>query len=61
MLKQGFAVDTSDYDNRTALMLASVKGHDDIVAALLAAGANPQVFQARSASCCVQYFDEHNQ
>ena len=27
MLSQGFDVNRADYDNRTALMLACVKGH----------------------------------
>lgn len=43
MLRQGFAVDSSDYDGRTALMLAAAKGHDDVIHSLLAAGCDPQV------------------
>ena len=43
MLRQGFAVDSSDYDGRTALMLAAAKGHADVVNSLLAAGCDPQV------------------
>lgn len=43
MLRQGFAVDSSDYDGRTALMLASAKGHAEVLNSLLAAGCDPQV------------------
>jgi ankyrin repeat protein len=38
MLQQGFNVDSSDYDGRTGLMLACVKGHKEAVDLLLAAG-----------------------
>ncbi|BDA49938.1 probable potassium channel AKT2 [Coccomyxa sp. Obi] len=40
MLHQGFAPDSADYDGRTALMLASVKGHADVAVALISAGAD---------------------
>ena len=40
MLQQGFHPDSADYDNRTALMLAAVKGHCDVAVALLSAGAD---------------------
>ncbi|CAL5221935.1 g4209 [Coccomyxa viridis] len=40
MLQQGFAADSADYDGRTALMLASVKGHADVAVALISAGAD---------------------
>ncbi len=43
MLQQGFAVDTSDYDGRTALILAASKGQSAIAAMLLSAGANPSL------------------
>jgi ankyrin repeat protein len=38
MLQQGFNPDMPDYDGRTALMLAAVKGHADVVDLLLLAG-----------------------
>lgn len=38
MLQQGFNPDSSDYDGRTALMLACVRGHRDVVDLLLSAG-----------------------
>jgi ankyrin repeat protein len=38
MLQQGFNPDSADYDGRTALMLASVRGHRDVVDLLLSAG-----------------------
>lgn len=40
MLHQGFAPDSADYDSRTALMLAAVKGHADVAVALISAGAD---------------------
>ena len=43
MLRQGFAVDSCDYDGRTALMLAASKGNEDVIHSLLAAGCDPQV------------------
>ena len=43
MLRQGFAVDSCDYDGRTALMLAAAKGNEDVIHSLLAAGCDPQV------------------
>jgi ankyrin repeat protein len=43
MLQQGFDVDSSDYDNRSALMLAAGKGHLTAVKQLLVAGANPNM------------------
>ncbi|KAK9804415.1 hypothetical protein WJX72_011623 [[Myrmecia] bisecta] len=39
MIQHGFDVNSTDYDGRTALMLACVKGHADVVSVLLAAGA----------------------
>lgn len=41
MLQQGFDANATDYDSRTALMLACVKGHSEVVSTLLAAGADP--------------------
>jgi ankyrin repeat protein len=38
MLQQGFNPDSADYDGRTALMLACVRGHRDVVDLLLSAG-----------------------
>lgn len=38
MLQQGFHPDSADYDGRTALMLACVRGHRDVVDLLLGAG-----------------------
>ena len=38
MLQQGFNPDNSDYDGRTALMLAASKGHGEVVELLLTAG-----------------------
>jgi hypothetical protein len=38
MLQQGFNPDSADYDGRTAMMLAAVKGHRDVVELLLSAG-----------------------
>ena len=43
MLQQGFAPDSADYDGRTALMLAAVKGHADVAVALISAGADVMV------------------
>ena len=43
MLRQGFDVDTCDYDGRTGLMLASAHGNLEIVHSLLAAGAEPSL------------------
>jgi Ankyrin repeats (3 copies) len=43
MLRQGFAVDSCDYDGRTALILAAAKGNEDVIHSLLAAGCDPQV------------------
>ena len=43
MLRQGFNVDTCDYDGRTGLMLASAHGNLEIVHSLLAAGAEPSL------------------
>lgn len=43
MLRQGFAVDSCDYDGRTALMLAAAKGNEEVIQSLLAAGCDPQV------------------
>jgi ankyrin repeat protein len=40
MLQQGFAPDSADYDGRTALMLAAVKGHAEVAVALVSAGCN---------------------
>ena len=47
MLRQGFAVDSCDYDGRTALMLAASKGNEDVIHSLLAAGCDPQVCFSR--------------
>ncbi|KAK9810819.1 hypothetical protein WJX73_009788 [Symbiochloris irregularis] len=41
MLQQGFDANATDYDSRTALMLACAKGHGEVVSTLLAAGADP--------------------
>jgi ankyrin repeat protein len=41
MLQQGMDVDSADYDGRTALMLACVKGHREVAVLLLGAGADP--------------------
>lgn len=38
MLQQGFNPDSCDYDGRTGLMLACVRGHRDVVELLLSAG-----------------------
>ena len=43
MLRQGFDVDTCDYDGRTGLMLACAHGNLEIVHSLLAAGAEPSL------------------
>ena len=43
MLQQGFAPDSSDYDGRTALMLASGKGHREVALMLLGANADPNL------------------
>eukprot|EP00884_Botryococcus_braunii_P021334 jgi/Botrbrau1/7885/Bobra.9_2s0059.2 len=40
MLQNGFDPNKSDYDKRTALMLACVEGHKDVVNTLLGAGAD---------------------
>lgn len=40
MLQQGFDANSSDYDKRTGLMLASAKGHIAVMRILLIAGAN---------------------
>lgn len=39
MLQQGFPPDSSDYDHRTGLMLAALRGHKEVVELLIAAGA----------------------
>ncbi len=56
MVQYGFDVNTGDYDNRTALMLAVVGGHASAVNTLLGAGAdaNVQVPAALHAfmTCC---------
>ena len=53
MLQQGCPADSADYDGRTALELATVKGHTGVVDLLLAAGAdaNLQVGRARASVC----------
>jgi uncharacterized protein len=43
MLRQGFSADTADYDGRTALMLACVKGHMDVIDMLLHADCDPSL------------------
>ena len=42
LLERHCPPDSADYDNRTGLMLASVKGHVDIAQTLLKYGANPE-------------------
>jgi len=41
MLGHGFDPNSSDYDQRSALMLAAAKGYHDSVALLVEAGADP--------------------
>lgn len=45
-IEEGFDVNSADYDRRTALHLAAVKGFDECIALLLAAGADPNVEDA---------------
>ncbi len=45
-IEEGFDVNSADYDRRSALHLASVKGFDECVALLLSAGADPNVEDA---------------
>jgi ankyrin repeat protein len=43
MLQQGLSPDSSDYDGRTALMLAAGQGHLEAVKLLLSTGAHPSL------------------
>ncbi|KAI7843592.1 hypothetical protein COHA_002834 [Chlorella ohadii] len=52
MLQQGCPADSADYDARTALELACVKGHAGVVDLLLAAGANVNL-QDNLGSCAM--------
>lgn len=43
MLQKGFVVDSTDYNGRTGLMLAAIKGHSAMVRVLLGARAQPNM------------------
>ena len=43
LIAGGARVNARDADGNTALMTAAFKGHDDVVEALLAAGAEPRL------------------
>ena len=44
MLQKGFVVDSTDYNGRTGLMLAAVRGHSAMVKVLLGAKAQPNKY-----------------
>ena len=55
MIQYGFDVNTGDYDNRTALMLAVVGSHTAAVNTLLGAGADANV-QVWRPACSMSVF-----
>eukprot|EP00549_Striatella_unipunctata_P016476 CAMPEP_0118725992 /NCGR_PEP_ID=MMETSP0800-20121206/33447_1 /TAXON_ID=210618 ORGANISM="Striatella unipunctata, Strain CCMP2910" /NCGR_SAMPLE_ID=MMETSP0800 /ASSEMBLY_ACC=CAM_ASM_000638 /LENGTH=182 /DNA_ID=CAMNT_0006634751 /DNA_START=21 /DNA_END=570 /DNA_ORIENTATION=- len=50
MYDQGFDPDSADYDNRTALMVASMKGNVDTVAKLLEFHVNPNLIDVHGST-----------
>ena len=50
MCDQGFDPDSADYDSRTALMVASMKGNVDAIEKLLEYGADPHLTSAPGAA-----------
>ena len=70
MLEHKFNVDTTDYDGRTALMIAAGRGNEEAVALLLRHGANPNIIDSCKGSAmwdacrgghdaCIELLREH--
>lgn len=53
-ISEGFEVNSSNYDGRTALMIASSRGYKSIVLALLKAGADVNLVDSRSHSALLE-------